>query len=170
MVDRSSRRQLAALLRQLAAGRMTNDEFERREPLESADPAIQAICSDGAWFLYDDLHEHRLIGKYRLDGRLRSDVARWVLFLETDIEYQWPIPPLWWRARACCGQSRDAGPVGGHHAPKESERSRFIRLAVSHGGCVRSCIKATAVLEWSRLTCGCTRRRPRGGVDDSTRR
>jgi len=97
MVDRVSRRELAELLRQLAAGHLTNDEFERRAPRQSADPAIQAICRDGAWFLYDDLHEHRLVGKDRLDERVRSDVARWVLFLETDVEYQWPISPLPWR-------------------------------------------------------------------------
>ena len=97
MVDRVARRELAELLRQLTAGHITNDEFERRAPRPSADPAIQAICRDGAWFLYDDLHEHRLVGKYRVDGRVRSDVARWVLFLETDIEYQWPIPPVPWR-------------------------------------------------------------------------
>ncbi len=52
MVDRASRHRLAELLRQLVAGRITNDEFEDRVPRDSPDPGIEAVLGDGAWFLY----------------------------------------------------------------------------------------------------------------------
>jgi len=97
MVDRASRRRLAELLRQLVAGRITNDEFEDRIPRDSPDPAIGAVFGDGAWCLYDDLHEHRPVGRYRLSRKARHEAARWILFLETDLEYEWPVLPMWKR-------------------------------------------------------------------------
>jgi hypothetical protein len=97
MIDRASRRQLAELLRQLVTGQITNDQFEDRIPYQSHDPSIREICREGAWFLYDDLHEHRLVGKFRLDKEQRSEIARWILFLERDSEYEWPIMPAWKR-------------------------------------------------------------------------
>jgi hypothetical protein len=97
MVQRESRRRLAELLRGLVAGRITNDEFELAIPRDSGDSAVREVFRDGAWFLYDDLHEHRLVGKYRLSRDGRDEVARWVLFLESDLEYEWPVPPMWKR-------------------------------------------------------------------------
>ena len=54
------------------------------------DPAIRAVWSR-AWFLYDDLREHRFRGKLRLPLEARREMARWVAFLKSDAEYQWPI-------------------------------------------------------------------------------
>jgi hypothetical protein len=90
MVDREARTQLAELTRHLVGGRVTNDEFEDRLSLHSADPAVWEIFSSGAWFLYSDDREHRLTGKYRLSKDARREVARWILFLKTDLEYEWP--------------------------------------------------------------------------------
>jgi len=85
MVDRESRTKLAELIRHLAAGQITNDEFENRLlPLGSADPAVWEVFSSGAWCLYSDLWE------YRLPKDARREVARWILFLKTDLEYEWP--------------------------------------------------------------------------------
>ena len=36
---------------------------------------------------------YRLAGRDALDRRLRREVARWVLFLGTDLEYEWPVLP-----------------------------------------------------------------------------
>ena len=94
MIDRKSRRQLAELLRHLGAGLMTNDEFETRCPRGSDDAAVRQILDQGAWFLYDDLHEHRLTGNYKLSSSNRENVARWILFLEKDLEYEWPVLPI----------------------------------------------------------------------------
>ena len=93
-LDRESRHRLAELLRHFVAGQITNDEFEVRSPRRSRDLAVRQILSEGAWFLYDDLHEHRLTGRYKLSPEGRENVARWVLFLETDLPYEWPIVPL----------------------------------------------------------------------------
>ena len=94
MVDRESRRRLAELLRHFVAGLISNDEFEDRCPHGSRDSAVRQIMDEGAWFLYDDLHEHRLTGRYKLNARDRESVARWILFLETDLSYEWPIVSL----------------------------------------------------------------------------
>jgi hypothetical protein len=94
MVDRQSRRQLAELLRHLVAGLITNDEFEARCPRRSNDAAIRQVLHEGAWFLYDDLQEHRLTGHQKPSAADRQSVARWILFLESDVEYEWPVVPL----------------------------------------------------------------------------
>ena len=90
MIDRESRTQLAELTRHLVAGRITNDEFEDRISLNSADPAVWEIFLSGPWYLYSDNREYRLTVKYRLLKGTRHDVARWILFLKTDFEYEWP--------------------------------------------------------------------------------
>jgi hypothetical protein len=94
-IDRHSRNQLAEAIRALASGLITNDEFERkRMPHSRIDPAINEIFSSGAWFLYSDMKEYRLKGQEKLDDQTKRVVARWVLFLKTDLPYQWPIPTL----------------------------------------------------------------------------
>jgi hypothetical protein len=45
-------------------------------------------------FLYDDLREHRLTGRHKLSPADRQNVARWILFLENDLAYEWPVVPL----------------------------------------------------------------------------
>ena len=92
MVDRKARNLFAQSIRALVAGQITNDEFEdvRLPALHTADPAIAAIYQEGAWHLYSDLEEHRLRGKHALSSQDKAHVARWVLFLKTDLPYAWP--------------------------------------------------------------------------------
>ncbi len=85
----ASRRAAAELLRQFASGRLTNDEFEERWP-ESRDPALSAV-REAAWFLYSDLRAHSLTGTSRLPFAVRRQVARWALFLHSDLAYEWPV-------------------------------------------------------------------------------
>lgn len=89
MVDSSTRRVAAELLRQFAAGRLTNHEFEDRWP-RSDDPAVRVV-RDAAWFLYSDLSEYRLAGPYRLPREVRRQAVRWVVFLHSDLPYEWPV-------------------------------------------------------------------------------
>jgi hypothetical protein len=100
MIDRTARNTLASALRALASGQITNDQFEDRLAQESADLAVREVFLSGAWFLYDDLHEHRLVGRYRPSPEGRTEIARWVLFLRTDLEYEWPatagLPAFLW--------------------------------------------------------------------------
>ena len=90
MIDRKSRTELAELIRHLVAGQLTNNQFEDRLALWSSDPAVWEVFSCGAWCLYSDLWEYRLTGNYRLPKEARREVARWILFLKTDLEYEWP--------------------------------------------------------------------------------
>ena len=89
MIDREARTKLGELIRHLVAGLITNDEFDDRRPI-STDPAIWEVFHWGAWHLYSDLGEYRLIGKHRLPKEVRREVSRWVLFLKTDLKYEWP--------------------------------------------------------------------------------
>jgi hypothetical protein len=90
MIDPRSRTVLARCLRHLAAGVITTDEFERRVPHNSTDRAVEAIAK-AAWFLYDDLREYRLRGRHRLPKSERESVARCILFLASELPYEWPV-------------------------------------------------------------------------------
>ena len=124
MVDRASRRQLAELLRHFVVGHITNDEFETRSPRRSDDPAVRQVLNEGAWFLYDDLNEHRLTGRYKLSPREQENVARWVLFLERDLEYEWPVLPFGVRLALMPVNLVTFGLTG-----------RLVRRYASRGGC-----------------------------------
>ena len=89
MIDRASRRTVGELLRHLAAGQITNDQFEDRLPRDSADAAVAEIRQQ-AWFLYSDLREYRFVGRDRLSNKHRREVSRRILFLQSDLEYEWP--------------------------------------------------------------------------------
>jgi len=93
MIDRAARDRFSQGIRALAAGLVTNDEFEdtRYYPLKSADRAISAIYQDGACGLYADEDDVRLIGARALSREDKTQVARWVLFLKTDLPYEWPM-------------------------------------------------------------------------------
>jgi len=91
MIDRAGRDRLAECIHQLAAGVLTNRQFEDKGEFESADDAIRAVFWGGPWLLYDDFRNYRLRGKYRLDPRVRKEAARWVLFSKTNLPYEWPV-------------------------------------------------------------------------------
>lgn len=92
-IDRQSRDRFAELLRHFAAGRMTNDEYEDTADslVRSKDVALRELWW-AMWPTYDDLHEHRLTGKYKLPPQGRRTIARMVLFLHSDLPYEWPVP------------------------------------------------------------------------------
>jgi hypothetical protein len=90
MIDRPARRQLAEAIRALVSGQISNDEFEDRVSVTSQDPAVHEVFESGAWGLYSDTHEYHLKGRYKLARADKSHVARWVLFLQTDLPYEWP--------------------------------------------------------------------------------
>jgi len=85
MVDKRSRTEAGRLIRQFMDGRITNDEFVDSYP-RSPDRAIRAI-ETVIWCAYDDLHEHRLTGKYALNPHGQRIFANCILFLGTDLEY-----------------------------------------------------------------------------------
>jgi len=89
MIDRNSRNRLAELLRSLASGQITNDEFEDSIP-RSDDKAIMEVFDNGGWALYSDMKEYKLKGKDALEKVVKKEVSRWVLFLKSNYEYSWP--------------------------------------------------------------------------------
>lgn len=97
MVDIHARRRLASGLHRLAAGRITNVDFERTYAADagrSKDAAVRHVY-EAAWTTYSDLETHRLTGAYRLKRSARRDVARCILFLRSRRPYEWPAPSRW---------------------------------------------------------------------------
>jgi hypothetical protein len=93
LLDRPSRDRYAELLEQFADGQLTNDEYEDAACplLASRDPALGELWW-AMWHAYDDLHEHRLTGKHELTRDGRAAVSRMVLFLQSDLPYEWAVP------------------------------------------------------------------------------
>ncbi len=89
MIDRTARDSLLILLRHLASGQVSNEEFELKAPIQSHDTAISNL-RNAAWGLYSDYYEHKLAECHALEPEDQQHVARWILFLQTDSEYEWP--------------------------------------------------------------------------------
>lgn len=83
-------------MRHFAAGRLTNRQYESaaNRLVASRDRAIASIWSV-VWRFYDDLRVHRLAGKWRLPPESRRAVARAIVFLHTELPYEWPWLPRW---------------------------------------------------------------------------
>jgi len=94
MIDRQSRDHYAELLRHFIAGQMTNFEYEDRfdniaKTLTINDPAVHEIFED-MWFTYCDLRQHTMTGPDAIVGDNRHTVVRFILFLHSDLPYEWP--------------------------------------------------------------------------------
>jgi len=87
-VDAAARREYASLLRHFASGRITNREFESRMP--DWREITRHEMDRAVWPLYDDFHEHKLAGDYRVTPEGRQFIARMILFLRSDLPYRWP--------------------------------------------------------------------------------
>ena len=106
MIDKDRRKKLAYHLRHLSIGLITNDEFEDyitddvtfgwlpeqyyRAKEAKLDDAIIRPMLELSWCLYSDLKEYKLKGHNKLDEKQLKDIARFILFLHSDSEYEWP--------------------------------------------------------------------------------
>jgi hypothetical protein len=88
MVDREARKQGAQLIQQFGAGIITNDDFDNDFPRSRTDPALGEI-HDRLWLSWDDRFTHRLTDKYRLNQEGQALFQRCVLFLHSNLEYEW---------------------------------------------------------------------------------
>ena len=93
MVDSETRHQLSQDVRRLTTGRATNDEFDDayyESYSHNDDLAIREI-SRFCWGLYssDLLLPYRLRGRHAVDNETRKAASRAVLFLQTDLEYEY---------------------------------------------------------------------------------
>jgi len=106
MVDRERRRKLAFHLRHLSVGLISNDDFEsnlmddvtngwlpeqyyRAKEAKFDDQIIQPML-ELCWGLYDDTRNHKLKGSDKLSAESLKIIARCILFLHSDQEYNWP--------------------------------------------------------------------------------
>ena len=106
MVDTERRKKLAFHLRHLSVGLITNDDFEsnlmddvtngwlpeqyyRAKEAKVDDPIIQPML-ELCWGLYHDTRQHKLKGSDKLPDQSLKVIARCILFLQTDREYEWP--------------------------------------------------------------------------------
>jgi hypothetical protein len=89
VVDRSARNIAADVIREFMEGSISNREYERRYPRSNDDLALREIYVQ-IWFLYSDLKEHNLSGKHALKDEPRTFLDRCILFLRSDLEFQWP--------------------------------------------------------------------------------
>ena len=92
MVDRRARDGYAQLLRHFAAGCVLNWHYEdfAEAFLTSEDRAVAEVFW-AVWPAYCDVRKHYLSGKDRLDADGRRVVARYLLFLYSNLEYEWPV-------------------------------------------------------------------------------
>jgi hypothetical protein len=106
MVDQERRKKLALHLRHLSVGQITNDDFEERimddvsngwlpeqyyraKEITNDDPIIRPML-ELCWCLYNDTEQHKLTGRHKLTSEQLKDIARYILFLHSDLEYEWP--------------------------------------------------------------------------------
>ncbi|MFO0585761.1 MAG: hypothetical protein U0229_26055 [Anaeromyxobacter sp.] len=86
--DRAARDKAAELIGKLAACAITNDEFDDAYP-RSRDRAVNAVYV-WVWHFYDDLHEHRLEGRFALSPEAVDGFDRCITFLKSEHAYRWP--------------------------------------------------------------------------------
>jgi hypothetical protein len=106
MIDIDKRRKLAIHLRHLSVGLLSNDDFEsnlrddvtngwlpeqyyKAKEAQSDDQIILPML-ELCWGLYDDTRSHKLKGRDKLPQESLKVIARCILFLQTDREYEWP--------------------------------------------------------------------------------
>jgi hypothetical protein len=97
MIDRHARDLAADAVREFMNGSISNREFERRFTRSAGDPALWAIY-DALWYCYSDVRKHTLTGKHALNDDWRAIFERCLLFLRSDLEFQWAPPKysLWY--------------------------------------------------------------------------
>lgn len=89
MIDRHARDLAVVALREFMEGSISNREYERRFPKSKDDPGLRSIYTN-VWFCYSDTSEHTLTGKHALSKENRAVLERCLLFLKSDLEFQWP--------------------------------------------------------------------------------
>lgn len=93
MIDRTSRDRLASALRHYVSGRITNDDLD--DLVVDWRDRGAAVIKDRSWCLYDDTNyddtkQHRASGRHYLPKPARDEIGRWILFVESDLEYTGP--------------------------------------------------------------------------------
>ena len=88
MIDREARNKVAKILRQYAAGQITNDDLDDNRPL-SEDRAVKAM-NYFAWTLHGYMEEYKAVDWRTLDRTTKNTIARCILFLKSNEIYSYP--------------------------------------------------------------------------------
>jgi hypothetical protein len=91
MVDPQARDTAAKLLQAFIDGTISNYKYDHGFPRSKSDPALRSVWAN-LWFYYSDIREHTLTGKDALTPGVRALYERSLLFLKSDLEFQWPPP------------------------------------------------------------------------------
>jgi hypothetical protein len=91
MIDRENRQQVIKYARLYLSGQIDNDSLDELmfDKIHTKDIGLQKVMQQ-LWHSYDDMHTHYNRGKQKLSKEHRSDIARHILFLQSDFEYKWP--------------------------------------------------------------------------------
>ena len=91
MIDRENRQKVIEHARHYVSGLIENDELDELmfNEIKTEDIGLKKVMEQ-LWHCYDDLTTHKNEGKYKLSKSTRKDIARYILFLQSDTEYQWP--------------------------------------------------------------------------------
>ncbi|WP_370980211.1 hypothetical protein [Agaribacterium sp. ZY112] len=97
MIERNQRDQYAQLLRDFLQGKINNFDYDDayNEIDFESDEAINQIYCD-VWHYYCDLRKHKLTDPgWGFDSKeSRRVIIRFILFLHSNLEYEWPIASL----------------------------------------------------------------------------
>jgi len=64
------------------------DDIRLQQAEISEDRGVREAAAQ-SWLLYDDFHVHPI----EISDGMRRDIARWVLFPHSDLEFEWPSDP-----------------------------------------------------------------------------
>lgn len=64
------------------------EQYHRSTQYKTDDPIIPIIL-EASWSLYNDTKNHKLKGKHALSDFGKAEIDRYILFLQTDLEYAW---------------------------------------------------------------------------------
>ena len=97
MIERIPRNQYAQLLRNFLAGKTDNFQYEdlfAQLEFESDEGINQIFCD--VWHYYCDFRRHKLNeqGGGFESGENKQAIIRFILFLHSEFEYEWPITSL----------------------------------------------------------------------------
>jgi hypothetical protein len=105
MVDCRKRDVLAEKLRHLLSGRIDNlifDDLDDGKFFDSDDGALWEVFHS-IWYCYDDFRSHSL----RLTEGQRLDFIRCILFLHSDLEFEWSVRrESFWRSPFSLSESK----------------------------------------------------------------
>ena len=88
-MDVTARQWAAAALRGFLAGHLTNAELDASYPGASPDRAVHEVYFK-TWPYQDDFREYRVGHGTTLSSEERALLERCVLFLQTELPYEWP--------------------------------------------------------------------------------